>query len=250
MGKPWLLCVWYLKSLLSSSLWSSLVCLPNLNLWKICSCRRSQSDDLSWWHAFVMHLPSRRLAGGWGFHPSLWHHWEYPCSFCCLSAFFLSFPLTLLCLPTVWLSVCSSPSSFLASIFLFPSHCVLFSSRLPSTLNVCFQKGMHRSEPDAPQFPALFLSTSYVAKAGWFATLFFSCSSCPPHLYNFLHGFIALQKTERLPSDPEDLTSGLLFLSTQGTVFKFYGVWGLILDTRHLLWLRKPLGKIDTEIFK
>lgn len=93
--------------------------------------------------------------------------------FCCLSAFFLSFPLTLLCLPTVWLSVCSSPSSFRASIFLVPSHCVLFSSRLPSTPNVCFQKGMHRSEPGVPQFPALFLSTSYVTKAGWFATLFF-----------------------------------------------------------------------------
>lgn len=57
--KPWLLCVWHPKSPISSSLWSSLVCLSNLNLWKIWTCRRSRKNDFFWCCTFVIriHLP-------------------------------------------------------------------------------------------------------------------------------------------------------------------------------------------------
>lgn len=190
-----------------------------------------------------MHLPSQRLAGGRGF-PSLA---LTPLGISFLILFLVCFLSVLPINPFMSahrLAFCLFFSILVSGFHIFPSCCGLFSSCLLATLNVCFQKGMHRSEPGVPQFPALFLSTSCMAKAGWFAFLFFPFFlPSPRQLYNFLHGFIALKETEILPSDLEDLTSGLLFLSTQGTVFKFYGVWGLILDTRHLLWLRKSLGK-------
>ena len=100
-GKPWLLCVWHLKSPISSSLWSSLVCLPNLNLWKICSCRRSRKDDLFWGCTFVIHLHLPFPGSSQGFHHQVWHHWEYLFSFGCLFTFLLSFILTPLSLSII-----------------------------------------------------------------------------------------------------------------------------------------------------
>lgn len=95
-GKPWLLCVWHVKSPISSSLWSSLVCLPNLNLWKICSCRRSRKGDWFLCRTFVilLHLPFP--GSHQSFHHQVWRCWEYPFSSCSLFTFFLSFLLTVL----------------------------------------------------------------------------------------------------------------------------------------------------------
>lgn len=106
-GKPWLLCVWHLKSPISSSQWSSLVCLPNLNLWKICSCRRSRKDDLFWGCPFVIHLHLPFPGSSQGFHHQIWHHWEYLFSSGCLFTFFLSFLLSPLSLSIIQV-YCSS----------------------------------------------------------------------------------------------------------------------------------------------
>lgn len=99
--------------LVSSSLWSSLVCLPNLNLWKICSCIRSRKVDLFWCGPFVTHLYLSFPGPHW----SLCHQSLTPFSFSCLFTFSLSFLLTPL----------SIHNSGFLFVLLYAYFCHLFS---------------------------------------------------------------------------------------------------------------------------
>lgn len=155
MGKPWLLHVWHHKCPVSSRLWSSLVCLPNLNLWKICSCRRSRRDYLSWWHNLsCTFLPSVLWGAGVSISSSdttgnILSHCV-PCSI----SFFLSFPLTLL--STHNLFFVHPPFSFLLN-----ECCFLPAS--PSHWMFAFRKV--NTEPNL-LLPNSLLSSSRMAKAG------------------------------------------------------------------------------------